>query len=615
MFLILVLSTLSSGADYAIAQSAPENFELATKNTELKSKSFTVGLTEKIGFTETKKQFNQSKNHSVSLQEKISASNNSLHEEIILIKYDSDRKIMMERILDRQSKLKINESELLDNLPPSTLVSHEEIVDDVQILMDHSQLFDKLYFGINDLIPNIFESGNLILNFKNNDHNILIQNNIKILNDQIFDPNNPILLILLIPFAGFVLIRYDNEQTKFYQIKQFFTFAFIVILLSSAVITPMSISSSYWGYAFAEMDNGTEIISQLEDTEIVSQENFTNTSDIDSNLLGIDFSEHVTSQTHSSQSINQMSISDILSVTLSQFTGNTIPDETDSSSTDSNMSISDVLEIIFTPGFTINDATLSLPFDSIENGTASDNAQINDENSLLLDGDQDFIHLNENSTNNLQSLVIGAWIKPDYSQGSPEFTVVSKEKSFSLSVDNQPSSHAAKFSIFDGIKWSEIQSNSQIPEEWTHVVASFSNQTLSIYINGQITGTKQIDGILSLSFDGQLETVDIDSISSDSSIVVGAYMTTKSGVLVPNNMFSGMIDDVALFDSAISDTQIEQLYSSGIDSHTTQTKSLDDIIREMEIEAGIYLNSTNQTLQAQLSISDSVSYIHSQAQN
>ena len=61
-----------------------------------------------------------------------------------------------------------------------------------------------------------------------------------------------------------------------------------------------------------------------------------------------------------------------------------------------------------------------MQFDSLENGTA------------LLDGDQDFIQVNASSTNNLGSLVIGAWVKPDYSQGSQEFTVVSKEKSFSL---------------------------------------------------------------------------------------------------------------------------------------------------------------------------------------
>ena len=196
-----------------------------------------------------------------------------------------------------------------------------------------------------------------------------------------------------------------------------------------------------------------------------------------------------------------MSISDILSITLSKFTGNTTSSSTTNFiTTDANMSISDILslshssfatliptdetillsdalEIFYTPRLSIDNATLSFEFDSLENGTAS------------LDGDQDLIQVNASSTNDLGSLVIGAWVKPDYSQGSPEFIVISKEKSFSLNIDNQISSHAAKFSIFDGIKWTEINSNYQIPEEWTYLTASFSNQTISIYVNGEHAGT------------------------------------------------------------------------------------------------------------------------------
>ena len=726
MFLILALSTLSSGTDYVFAQSVPENFESIPK-----SKNFTIDLTEKVGFTETKKQIDKSKTYSVSLQERIAATSYSVHDELVLIKHESDRKIMMERIFDRQSKFKINESKLLQILSPSTLTYHEQdILDDDLIFLDQNLSFDKLYPEINDLIPNIFESEKTLLNFVNINHDVFIQNNVEFLNDQIFDPENPILLILLIPFAGFVLIRYDNEQTKFYQVKQIFTFTFIIILVSSAVITPMSISSSYWGYAYGEMDNSTEIISQIEEPEIILQNNFTNISEPDDNFSEIDFSNIVSAESYSTQSNNDMSMSDILSTALSKFTGNTTPDTSDSSSTDSSstgsdmsmsdilstalskftgnttpdttdssstdssstdssstdssstdssstgsdmsmsdilstalskftgnttpdssstgsdmsmsdiliialskftgnttsstiydtsstgsdMSMSDVLEIFFTPRFPTEDAVLSLQFDSIENGTTSDDAKIN-EHSLELDGDQDFLQINENSTNNVSSLVISAWVKPDYSQGSPEFTVISKEKSFSLTVDNQISSNIAKFSIFDGIKWTQIGSQTEIPEEWTQLTASFSNQTLSIYINGELEGTKQLESVPSLSTDGTLEFVDIQNISSENDIVVGAYITTKDNLPQPNNMFSGMIDNVLLFNYTLSESQIGQLYSQSISTHSqSQTKSLDEILKEIEQEAGLFIQNNTQTTQAQLSISDSITTIHAQAQ-
>ncbi|WP_160289370.1 LamG-like jellyroll fold domain-containing protein [Nitrosopumilus adriaticus] len=737
------MSTLSSGTDYVFSysvpenfdsvpenfdsvpenfDSVPENFDSVPENFDSVPKYFSINLTEKMGIAETKKQSDKSKIHSITLKESINVTNNPSKNEIILIKYDSDRKLMMERIFDRQSKFEKNNSKLLQTVSLSTLLYHEQnFIDNNLIFSIYDSSIDEIFLSVNNFIPNIFDSEKIISNLSNIDK-IFNQNNIEILNDQIFDVENPILLILLIPFAGFVLIRYDNEQTKFYQIKQFFTLAFIVILLSSAVITPMSISSSYWGYAFGQIDNSTETILELETTETIPQNNMTNISEYPENLSEIDLSKIILSELNSMQFNNEISISDVLSVTLSRFSDNTTPDshvsdsimaisdvlsvtlsrfsdnttpdshvsdsimaisdvlsvtlsrfsdnttpdshvsdsimaisdvlsttltkstgETIFSSTsDSIMAISDVLSVtlsrfsdnttpdshvsestisfsdslttIFTPGFSLDDAKLSLEFDSLENGTASDNAKISKENSLLLDGDQDFIHLSENSTNNLQSFFISAWIKPDYSEGSPEFTVVSKENSFVLSVNNQISNNIAKFSIFDGIKWTQVESISEIPQEWTYLTAAFSNNSISIYVNGEFEAKNHVAGVPTISLDGKLESVDVESISSENDIVIGAYISTKNNLGTPNSMFSGMIDDVGLFDFVLSETQIIQLYSEGLPTHgPSQEKSIDEILREIELESGLYIqNSSN--IQAQLSFSDALSFTISEAQ-
>ena len=233
MFLILVLSSLSPGADYVFAESVSENFESIPK-----SKMFTVDLTEEIGIKEFKKQFDKSKLHTVSLQERIGFTNNSITDELVLIKYESDRKAILERISDRQLKFKQSELKLSQIVSPSIFLE-QDIVDDL-IYENFNLLANQLDLGINDLVQNIFES-RTISNLVNVDPNT-VQINVEFLNDQLFDPKNP---ILLIPLSGFVLIRHDTEQIKFHNIKQFFTFIFIVILVSSAVITPMSISSSY----------------------------------------------------------------------------------------------------------------------------------------------------------------------------------------------------------------------------------------------------------------------------------------------------------------------------------------------------------------------------------
>src|SRR3989304_467485 len=71
---------------------------------------------------------------------------------------------------------------------------------------------------------------------------------------QTVDSKQPSLLVLLLPLAGLVLIRTDNDKIKFYHIQKIVSFIFAVILISSAVITPFSYSVMYWGPTFAQED-------------------------------------------------------------------------------------------------------------------------------------------------------------------------------------------------------------------------------------------------------------------------------------------------------------------------------------------------------------------------
>jgi len=181
---------------------------------------------------------------------------------------------------------------------------------------------------------------------------------------------------------------------------------------------------------------------------------------------------------------------------------------------------------------------------------------------LELDGDEDFLMItNDTSTNYLTELSIIVRIQPDYSNGSPEFTIVSKENSFVLSLNNKVEPQKiVKFSIFDGIKWTTVESSSTINEEWTNIAATFNGESIMIYVNGELEGTQQVTGIPILSVNGKLKTVSVDGISSDSDIVIGAYLNTNRGETKIQNQFSGYIDDVLLFDTVIDQTQIYEIY-------------------------------------------------------
>jgi len=139
-------------------------------------------------------------------------------------------------------------------------------------------------------------------------------------------------------------------------------------------------------------------------------------------------------------------------------------------------SITDIINFIYTNGTVLPNATKAWQFDNNTDDDAfNDDATIVttegiNGTALLLDGDQDFVQTNAtNATTYIYDMSIAAWVKPNYTQGSPEFTVISKGESFVLSINNivYPK-HIAKFVIFDGIKWTTVESNSTIPDNsWT----------------------------------------------------------------------------------------------------------------------------------------------------
>src|SRR3990172_4787367 len=88
---------------------------------------------------------------------------------------------------------------------------------------------------------------------------------------RVVDPNQPTLLVLLIPLASFVLIRSENENIQFYHIQRFVSIVFIVILVSSVVISPYYLASLYWGYAFAQEPEDIGPPTAPPDTEIQQQ--------------------------------------------------------------------------------------------------------------------------------------------------------------------------------------------------------------------------------------------------------------------------------------------------------------------------------------------------------
>jgi len=162
--------------------------------------------------------------------------------------------------------------------------------------------------------------------------------------------------------------------------------------------------------------------------------------------------------------------------------------------------------------------------------------------------------------NDASEFTVSAWVKPDYSSGSSEFTIISKENAFKLSVNNvKTPENIVKFSVFNGFQWTTIESYSIVGEEWSHVAAKLDGQTISLYLNGNLEGTKQIEGIPILNSYGYVELGPIDGISSDSPILFGAQQTSRTSDVSTNGFFSGQMDEIIIDNHSLTDQEIVEL--------------------------------------------------------
>jgi hypothetical protein len=186
------------------------------------------------------------------------------------------------------------------------------------------------------------------------------------------------------------------------------------------------------------------------------------------------------------------------------------------------------------------------------------------ENSAVsLDGNNDYLVLSSNLPEKLNEFTVSAWVQPDYKKGVPAtLSIVSEADAFDLSINNDKvEKNIAVFSVYDGIKWHVVQSKSAILEQWTHISATYSGNEIKIFVNGVQEGSQRIDGDYSLTHNaGGVSTQNsYDYLSLQSNLLIGAFNPSIRDSTSVQNHFSGLIDDVTLYDKLLSSDNISAL--------------------------------------------------------
>ncbi len=196
-------------------------------------------------------------------------------------------------------------------------------------------------------------------------------------------------------------------------------------------------------------------------------------------------------------------------------------------------------------------------FDEGSGGTAYDSVGSNDgtingatwttgviDGALEFDGNGNYVNVGDaDNLEGFSQVSIAAWI---YWNGSDHTNFIAgKEYRYKMDIKN------SQIRFLTGNSWSgSILTSSQVmnTNTWYHLVATYNGSQKRIYIDGI-----QDDNIVNTS--GGIG-------SSSRRVTVGAYFEIYNSINDWINHFDGSIDDVRIYDRALSGGEVRQVYSS-----------------------------------------------------
>ena len=159
---------------------------------------------------------------------------------------------------------------------------------------------------------------------------------------------------------------------------------------------------------------------------------------------------------------------------------------------------------------------------------------------LEFDGVNDYVNIIQSANLQPSAISVELWFKPLSIPNSLDRLFV-YWTGYSIELDTDQKLY---FRIYNGAQLDTPKSNIVTIEQWTHVIGIYNTITgLSIYIDGNHIGNTSTSGNLSYpSF-------------------TASYTSRWS-----SNYFHGLIDEVRIYNSAVSITQIQSQYLVGLDN-------------------------------------------------
>jgi hypothetical protein len=174
--------------------------------------------------------------------------------------------------------------------------------------------------------------------------------------------------------------------------------------------------------------------------------------------------------------------------------------------------------------------------------------------SIELDGIDDYVETNFNA-DNFSLLSVSAWIKATNPQFDYNAIISNHYRNdtapyfqFVCRIDNngklQYRIGNSSSSIFNVISTTTVRDNS-----WHHFVGTYNGSTLKIYIDGVLENTASANGNL---------------YTTGNKTSIGGVIDVTSGSEIINNNFLGNIDEVSIFNTELSASDVTSIYNGGV---------------------------------------------------
>ncbi len=178
--------------------------------------------------------------------------------------------------------------------------------------------------------------------------------------------------------------------------------------------------------------------------------------------------------------------------------------------------------------------------------------------ALSFNGTDAYVEIPYNDDFNItEGITLAAWVKIDHLPLNPPYRgIINAKKStygpYLLQTSTLDGKSLYEFAVYIGGAWSWNISQTEETTDWVHLAGTYDSDNSNIYVNGELDAPKKLGG-------------NIDA-NVDEGVVIGHYYSNAG------RWFHGIIDEVAIYNQAIPEGEVQELYTGSIEAVSPKSR-------------------------------------------